>query len=89
MAAPTALLTTRPFMPTDSRALEMARRSSSTLWRRKVDAAVPKASVGQVESQFRVRHAGGLLTMMTTARVAADMAAATRAAMVDMIGFRS
>ena len=89
MAAPIASLTTRPFTPTDSRASEMERKSNSILLKRKVDVAALRVSVGPVESQFRVRLADGLHTTMTTTRVAADMAAATRAAMVDMIVFRS
>ena len=90
MAAPIALLTTRPFMPMDSRALVMVRRSNSILWKRKADVAAPRASVGPAEYLFKVRPGDGLHTMTTTAMVAAaDMVAATRAAMVDMIVFRS
>jgi len=73
MAALIALLTTRPFIPTDSKVSVMERRSSSTLSRRKEAAGVLRASVDLTEPQFRGRLAGGHRTTTIT-RAVANMA---------------
>ena len=73
MAALIALLTTRPFILTDSKVSVMERRSSSTLSRRKEAAGVLRASVDLTEPQFRGRLAGGHRTTTIT-RAVANMA---------------